>query len=401
MHIVPEQANEPAHRMVRNILQAGIHSLSRQACDRQEPMESPTIPETEISERIPLIKIPEESRENVWGHIKRFFLFDLAEFFDLETALAEGKRRGRWKCRCGKRFYHDSSWDLDTTFAFDQDPATDTALAEQAGNETCSPNPQAHGDTQRQYLGGENTQYLDAENSQDAVLGRETRQTEWIVIYIPYQGIAKVIYIPVPEDRDDLNLFDDLRKEYFNSRGWWSRFKNLKAVRNVHFQLMAKKLASINESEIGLAVSSRGKLFEMDTLLISLLKKLRLTHPNRQADQVSHNHDVYEEDSQDAANYNAVFISTPKKLGSKSTISQSSSPFPEGWGLYLEEGFHVSWYFFAILGIYLFASLACAIAWNIEYKSGPQAGLGSFGVASWMAVLFALSGTTWFAAFKD
>jgi hypothetical protein len=61
----------------------------------------------------------------------------------------------------------------------------------------------------------------------------------------------------------------------------------------------------------------------------------------------------------------------------------------------------VSWIFFAILLIYLSASLAFAVAWYVEHRTGPQAGLGSFGVASWMVSLLALSVTAWFAAVKD
>lgn len=94
-------------------------------------------------------------------------------------------------------------------------------------------------------------------------------------------------------------------------------------------------------------------------------------------------------------------MATPKKLGPRFTIPRHVNEFPQCWGLYCEECFRISWIVFAILVVYLFASLAFAVAWYIEHKAGPQAGLGSFGVASWMVGLLALSITTWFAAVKD
>jgi hypothetical protein len=99
--------------------------------------------------------------------------------------------------------------------------------------------------------------------------------------------------------------------------------------------------------------------------------------------------------------HTAVLTATPKKLGSRLTAPRVGDEFPRVWGLYCEEGFRVSWIFFAILFVYLFASLAFAVAWYREHGTGPQAGLGSFGVASWMVGLLALSITTWFAAVKD
>jgi hypothetical protein len=97
----------------------------------------------------------------------------------------------------------------------------------------------------------------------------------------------------------------------------------------------------------------------------------------------------------------AIFTATPKKLGPKITVPRHATEYPQCWGLYCEEGFRISWIFFAILFVYLFASLAFAVAWYVEHKAGPQAGLGSFGVASWMVGLLALGITTWFAAVKD
>ena len=97
----------------------------------------------------------------------------------------------------------------------------------------------------------------------------------------------------------------------------------------------------------------------------------------------------------------AVLTTTPKQLGSGLTVPCAGNEFPKLWGLYCEEGFRVSWIFFAILLVYLSASLAFAVAWYVEHGTGPQAGLGSFGVASWMVSLLALSITAWFAAVKD
>jgi hypothetical protein len=49
--------------------------------------------------------------------------------------------------------------------------------------------------------------------------------------------------------------------------------------------------------------------------------------------------------------------------------------------------------------------MSFSIVWYVEHKTGPEAGLGSFGVASWMVGLFALIITVqyyvWFAASKD
>lgn len=136
-------------------------------------------------------------------------------------------------------------------------------------------------------------------------------------------------------------------------------------------------------------------------LLAPVLKIFKLRNESAQADQEAHNSESDEEDFQDAPNHKVVFASTPKKLGRKLTIPRQFSQFPSGWGLYLEEGFKLSWLFMAILFIYLFASLAFGIAWAVVHESGPEGGLDPFGVSSWMVALLALSVTTWFAAVKD
>lgn len=136
-------------------------------------------------------------------------------------------------------------------------------------------------------------------------------------------------------------------------------------------------------------------------LLGSILMIFKLRDVSQESDQEANNNEGDEEDFRDSPNHKAVFTSTPKKLGSKLTIPRQFEEFPNGWGLYLEEGFHPSRILIAILVVYLFATLAFDVAWNIEHQSGPQAGLGSFGVASWMVAGFALCISMWFAGVND
>lgn len=95
----------------------------------------------------------------------------------------------------------------------------------------------------------------------------------------------------------------------------------------------------------------------------------------------------------------AVLETTPKKLGDKLAASIPISP--PGWGLYFEEGFRISWALLGFLAVYLFASLTFGVAWYVEHGSSPVAGLGSFGVSSWMVGLFSLILTIWFAMTQD
>jgi len=94
----------------------------------------------------------------------------------------------------------------------------------------------------------------------------------------------------------------------------------------------------------------------------------------------------------------AVLTAIPTRL---SFVPQARHELPKLWGLYREEGFRISWVFFAIVVVYIFSSLAFAVAWYGEHGTGPQAGLGSFGVASWMVGLLGLGISTWFAVAKE
>ena len=98
-----------------------------------------------------------------------------------------------------------------------------------------------------------------------------------------------------------------------------------------------------------------------------------------------------------------VFNATPKKVGEPLWTNHLTDTIPpEGWGLYIEEGFRISWFFIAALGIYVIGSLAFAIVWLAKYKvDGAQAGFSAFGVSSWLVTLLSIIVTVWITSAKD
>jgi len=97
----------------------------------------------------------------------------------------------------------------------------------------------------------------------------------------------------------------------------------------------------------------------------------------------------------------AILKAAPKRLGRGIPTQYSGSELLDCWGIYCEEGFRLSWLFFALMAMYLFATLAFSTVWYVEHRTGPLAGFGSFGVAGWMVGMLGLIITTWFAAVKD
>jgi hypothetical protein len=90
-----------------------------------------------------------------------------------------------------------------------------------------------------------------------------------------------------------------------------------------------------------------------------------------------------------------VFLRTPKKLGDK--LQPDGEEPPEGWGIYLEESFRVHHLLVLVLLVYGMASLAFGAYWYRKYGMvGPQSGLGSFVVSSWMISLATLFWSVWF-----
>ena len=90
-----------------------------------------------------------------------------------------------------------------------------------------------------------------------------------------------------------------------------------------------------------------------------------------------------------------VFLRTPKKLGDK--LHPDDVDPPEGWGIYLEEGFRVHHLLIVMLFVYVLSSLAFGIFWYRKYgMMSPQSGLEAFGVSSWMISLMTMLMTVWF-----
>lgn len=95
-----------------------------------------------------------------------------------------------------------------------------------------------------------------------------------------------------------------------------------------------------------------------------------------------------------------IFSATPKKAGAQLWKCKLSEPLPpDGWGLFIEEGPHVSWYFIAALVIYILASLTFAAVWAAKYDTAES--LNPFDIATWMLGLLTLVVSCWFAAMKD
>ena len=89
-----------------------------------------------------------------------------------------------------------------------------------------------------------------------------------------------------------------------------------------------------------------------------------------------------------------VFSRTPKKKGAK--LEPDDRYPPEGLGMHFEEGFRVHHLFILLLFFYVLGSLAFGIFWYRQYgMTGPQSGLGSFEVSSWMIGLISLVTTVW------
>ena len=89
-----------------------------------------------------------------------------------------------------------------------------------------------------------------------------------------------------------------------------------------------------------------------------------------------------------------VFSRTPKKKGEK--LEPDDRHPPEGVGMHFEDGFRVRHFFIIVLFFCVLGSLAFGIFWYRRYgMTGPQSGLVSFEVSSWMIGLISLVTTVW------